>query len=72
MSTFDLSELKKETVTENRYERRLARLVADNHQVDRIKFAVESAVANIKNSEKSFVIYGEPKNTTIFSDCHHE
>jgi hypothetical protein len=62
MSTFDLGELKKETVTENRYERRLARLVADNHQVDRIKSAVESAVANIKNSEKSFVIYGEPQS----------
>jgi Z1 domain/Type III restriction enzyme, res subunit len=62
MSGFNLNELKKQTATENRYERRLAKLVADNHQVDRIKSAVESAVENIKNGDRSFVIYGEPQS----------
>ncbi len=62
MPAFNLDELKKETATENRYERRLAKLVADNHQVDRIKSAVESAVTNFKNGDRSFFIYGEPQS----------
>ncbi len=62
MPGFNLEELKKQTTTENRYERRLAKLVADNHQVDRIKSSVESAVENIKNGDRSFVIYGEPQS----------
>jgi hypothetical protein len=60
--TFDLNSLKKETATENRYERRLARLVADGQQVDRIKAVVEHAVANIRHDSRSFVIYGEPQS----------
>jgi hypothetical protein len=59
---FDLDELKKEMATENRYERRLAKLVSANLQVDRIKSVVDSAVANLKDDQKSFVIYGEPQS----------
>ena len=59
---FDLNELKKETTTNNRYERRLAKLVSEGQQVDRIKAVVENAVANINNGQKSFVIYGEPQS----------
>jgi hypothetical protein len=59
---FDLNELKKETTTNNRYERRLEKLVSEGHQVDRIKGVVENAIANINNGQKSFVIYGEPQS----------
>jgi hypothetical protein len=59
---FDLNELKKDTNTNNRYERRLAKLVSEGHQVDRIKAVVENAVANVNSSQKSFVIYGEPQS----------
>jgi hypothetical protein len=59
---FDLNELKKETTTNNRYERRLEKLVLEGHQVDRIKAVVENAVANINIGQKSFVIYGEPQS----------
>ena len=62
MSGFNLEELRKQTTTENRYERRLAKLVADNHQVDRIKSAVKSAAENIGNGDRSFVVYGEPQS----------
>ena len=60
--TFDLKSLKKETATENRYERRLARLLLEGQQVDLIKEVVEQAVANIRSSSRSFVIYGEPQS----------
>lgn len=59
---FDLAELKKETKTNNRYERRLAKLVSESQQVDRIKSVIESAVKNIKVGQNSFVIYGEPQS----------
>ncbi len=59
---FDLKELKKETTNNNRYERRLAKLVSKNQEVDRIKNVVENAVLNIKQGQKSFVIYGEPQS----------
>jgi hypothetical protein len=59
---FDLNELKKETTANNRYERRLSKLVSEGQQVDRIKAVVENAVANINSSQKSFVIYGEPQS----------
>src|SRR5882724_6487665 len=59
---FNLDDLKKETTNNNRYERRLAKLVAANQQVDRIKAVVEGAVSNINASQKSFVIYGEPQS----------
>lgn len=60
--TFNLDNLKKETSDNNRYERRLAKLVAAKQEVDRIKAVVENAVSNIGNSQKSFVIYGEPQS----------
>src|SRR5580692_6233731 len=59
---FNLEELKKETTSNNRYERRLAKLVSANQEVDRIKAVVENAVANINGNQKSFVIYGEPQS----------
>jgi len=62
MDSFNLNELKKETENNNRYERRLAKLVIQNQQVDRIKMVVENAIDNIKKNQKSFVIYGEPQS----------
>src|SRR5579863_2252603 len=59
---FDLNELKKETTTNNRYERRLEKVVADGRQVDRIKVVVEKAVENTGSNQNSFVIYGEPQS----------
>ena len=59
---FNLDELKKEMANNNRYERRLAKLVSDKLEVDRIKSVVESAVANIQKGQESFVIYGEPQS----------
>lgn len=62
MYAFNLNDLKKETVHNNRYERRLAKLVSNNQEVDRIKGVVENAVTNIKCGQRSFVIYGEPQS----------
>ncbi len=59
---FNLNTLKEETTNDKRYERRLAKLVADNKEVDRIKRVVETATENISNGQKSFVIYGEPQS----------
>lgn len=62
MSEFNLIELKKETINNNRYERRLAKLVSMDQEVDRIKVVVENAIVNIKKGQRSFVIYGEPQS----------
>lgn len=62
MTVFDLNALKKETTINNRYERRLAKLVSEGNQVDLIKAVVETAVENITSGQKSFVIYGEPQS----------
>ena len=62
MDSFNLNDLKKETTNNNRYERRLAKLVSNNQEVERIKSVVENAVTNIKNNQRSFVIYGEPQS----------
>lgn len=62
MTTFNLTELKRETTNNNRYERRLAKLVSANQEVDRIKSVVENAVENINKGQYSFVIYGEPQS----------
>ncbi len=59
---FNIKELKKETGTNNRYEKRLAKLVANNHETDRIKSVVEGSILNLKNNQRSFVIYGEPQS----------
>jgi Z1 domain/Type III restriction enzyme, res subunit len=59
---FNLSELKKEAIYDNRYERRLSKLVSLNQEVERIKAVVEKAVENLNNGQKSFVIYGEPQS----------
>lgn len=59
---FNLTELKKETATNNRYERRLAKLRSEKHQVDRIEAVVNGAVENISAGQRSFVIYGEPQS----------
>jgi len=62
MPIFNLNELRRDTVNNNRYERRLAKLVSMNQEVDRIKAVVESAVDNTQKGQKSFVIYGEPQS----------
>lgn len=59
---FDLNSLKKGAVNDNRYERRLSKLVANGQEIDRIKAVVENALANITAGQKSFVIYGEPQS----------
>lgn len=59
---FNLDNLKSETVNNNRYEKRLAKLIASGQDIDRIKGVVENAVANLKNDQRSFVIYGEPQS----------
>ncbi len=59
---FNLSELKKETNSNNRYARRLAELVSNKQEVERIKGVVNDAIANIYKEQKSFVIYGEPQS----------
>ncbi len=59
---FDLAALKKETESHNRYERRLAKLVAQKQEVDRIKEVASTAITNIVNGRRSFVIYGEPQS----------
>lgn len=59
---FDLNALKKETSNDNRYERRIAKVLAAGQEVDRIHTVVEKTVTNIKSGQKSFVIYGEPQS----------
>jgi len=59
---FNLHDLKKEITSNNRYERRLSKLVAQNQEVERIKVVVSDAIANIKAKHRSFVIYGEPQS----------
>ena len=59
---FDLSNLKREAEVGNRYEKRLAHLVTNGQEVDRIKGVVATAVDNIKVGQRSFVIYGEPQS----------
>ncbi len=59
---FNLKDLKKETTINNRYERRLAKLVMNGQETDRIKSVVENAISNIRGIQKSFVIYGEPQS----------
>lgn len=59
---FNLDALKKDTSVHNRYEKRIAKLASDGQQVDRITSVVESAINNIRNKQKSFVIYGEPQS----------
>ena len=59
---FDLGNLKREAVVGNRYEKRLAHLVAAGQDVDRIKGVAETAIENIRKGQRSFVIYGEPQS----------
>lgn len=62
MSEFNLHELRQETTNNNRYERRLSKLVSMGNEVDRIKAVVENAVTNTSTGQRSFVIYGEPQS----------
>ena len=59
---FDLDSLKREAEVGNRYEKRLAILVGQGQEVDRIKAVVSTAIDNIHIGQKSFVIYGEPQS----------
>ncbi len=62
MSKFDLDSLKGSAPRNNRYERRMAKLVSSGKDVARIKVVVEGAVKNIAANQRSFVIYGEPQS----------
>jgi len=63
MSTkFNLKNLKEETVNNNRYKRRLAKLTTGGKEVNHIKRVIEASVENIANGQNSFVIYGEPQS----------
>lgn len=59
---FNLESLKNDAPKNNRYERRIAKLVSSGKEVARIKGVVDSAISNIKSGQKSFVIYGEPQS----------
>ncbi len=59
---FSLSTLKNETTHNNRYEKRLTRLVSAGQEINRIKTVVENAIINLKSNQQSFVIYGEPQS----------
>jgi hypothetical protein len=59
---FNLNNLKRETIHNNRYERRLENLDSSGQETHRIKAVVENAILNINNGQKSFVIYGEPQS----------
>ncbi|NMH28721.1 Z1 domain-containing protein [Flavobacterium silvaticum] len=59
---FDLNSLKQETTHNNRYDKRLNKLISAHQDVERIKSVVENAILNIGRDKKSFVIYGEPQS----------
>ena len=59
---FNLEYLKKETAHNNRYDKRMAKLINAGQDVDRIKTVVENAIFNLKKGQRSFVIYGEPQS----------
>lgn len=58
----DLKLLKEETESKNRYEKRMAKLDADGRETQQIKHVVETAVKNIRDGQRSFVVYGEPQS----------
>ena len=59
---FDLDNLKNETTHNNRYEKRLTKLVVAGQEIQRIRTVVDNAIVNLKNNQQSFVIYGEPQS----------
>ena len=59
---FNLNTLKEETVSNNRYKKRISKLVTQGQEIERIKKVVEGAIANIAEGKRSFVIYGEPQS----------
>jgi hypothetical protein len=59
---FNLKDLKKEATYNDRYEKRLAKLADLGQETARIKSVVDNAIVNIKNDQRSFVIYGEPQS----------
>jgi hypothetical protein len=61
---FDLTKLKQTSINLNRtrYERRLEILTNIGQDTARISSVVDSAIGNIKNNSRSFVIYGEPQS----------
>ncbi len=59
---FNLNDLKKGTKFNDRFEKRLAKLAANNQETERIRSVVVGAIQNIKTNQNSFVIYGEPQS----------
>lgn len=58
----NLKALKEETEKKNRYERRMAKLATEGRETHQIKSVVETAVKNIHEGQRSFVVYGEPQS----------
>ena len=56
---FNLNALKKETTNDNRYERRLAKLVSSGQEIERIKGVVENAVTNIQSASNASYVVNE-------------
>ncbi len=59
---FNLEDLESESHNDNRFERRLAVLIENNQEIERIKSVIGASIENIKNNRRSFVIYGEPQS----------
>ena len=59
---FNLEELKKKVVSNNRYQRRLDELTDAGKETSHIEHVVDKSIENIQKGEKSFVIYGEPQS----------
>src|SRR5258708_1842376 len=59
---FQLTDLKKETTIDNRYEKRMAYLATQGQETERIKKVVQESIENINSKRSSFVIYGEPQS----------
>ena len=59
---FNINEIKNKFGKHARYRRQLERITAKNGYTQNIEKAVESAVENIQEKCRSFVIYGEPQS----------
>ena len=62
MTHFNLKDIKRKIVLNNRYQYHLDKLKKSGKEVKRIESVVKSSMENISNDQKSFVIYGEPQS----------
>lgn len=61
-STFNLGNISATLATHNRYNHRIAQLLAQGRFVENIKQTVDEAIGNLTAGSRSFVIYGEPQS----------